>query len=312
MKILIVRNDNIGDLICTTPAIEALKKKYSNYQIDIVVNSYNFDAIYKNTFVDNVYCYTKPKHKKNIMDKIKAAFGKLKILYKIRKENYDSVIVMRRGYSKSAEIFSKITNAKYKIGVQNKIGKDDYNIHVEKKKIQHEVEFCFDCLDFFNVKIGDEKTRFFINDSFKIKYNKYSNYIGFHISARMNNNQMSYNKLLKILEPFKGEKIIITAEPKDYDFAFRLESELGIKFVETDSFIDLGGLFSNLKHVLTLEGGAMHLAPAVGTKTAALFGQSEINRWYPWGYKDLVIQDESKIAENINISEIIEYLKKNL
>lgn len=26
MKMLLVRNDNIGDLICATPAIEALKK----------------------------------------------------------------------------------------------------------------------------------------------------------------------------------------------------------------------------------------------------------------------------------------------
>ena len=37
-KIHLVRNDNIGDLICTTPAIEALRKKYPNNQIDIVIN----------------------------------------------------------------------------------------------------------------------------------------------------------------------------------------------------------------------------------------------------------------------------------
>jgi len=41
-KILLVRNDNVGDLICTTPAIEALRKKYPDAQIDIVVNSYNY------------------------------------------------------------------------------------------------------------------------------------------------------------------------------------------------------------------------------------------------------------------------------
>ncbi|HDX6325756.1 TPA: lipopolysaccharide heptosyltransferase family protein, partial [Campylobacter fetus subsp. venerealis] len=39
MKILLIRNDNIGDLICTTPAIEALRKHFRNDQIDIVVNS---------------------------------------------------------------------------------------------------------------------------------------------------------------------------------------------------------------------------------------------------------------------------------
>ncbi len=49
-KILLVRNDNIGDLICTTPVVEALRKKYPQSQIDIVVNSYNYCAIVNNPF----------------------------------------------------------------------------------------------------------------------------------------------------------------------------------------------------------------------------------------------------------------------
>ncbi len=53
----------------------------------------------------------------------------------------------------------------------------------------------------------------------------------------------------------------------------------------------------------------MHLGPAVGIKTIALFGQSKINRWYPWGYKDLSLQDKSKQAENIPIDNIKRLLK---
>jgi len=64
MKVLLVRNDNLGDLICTTPAIEALRKKYSKAKIDIVVNSYNYLGIRNNPFVDKIYIYTKPEHKK--------------------------------------------------------------------------------------------------------------------------------------------------------------------------------------------------------------------------------------------------------
>jgi hypothetical protein len=28
-------------------------------------------------------------------------------------------------------------------------------------------------------------------------------------------------------------------------------------------------------------------------------GQTNIDKWYPWGYKALVIQDKNKIANNI-------------
>ena len=57
MKILLIRNDNIGDLICTTPAIEALRKHFRNDQIDIVVNSYNECVIKNNQFINKISIY---------------------------------------------------------------------------------------------------------------------------------------------------------------------------------------------------------------------------------------------------------------
>lgn len=310
MKILLVRNDNIGDLICTTPAIEALKKKYPSYSIDIVVNSYNYSAIEQNPFINKIYCYTKPKHVTGFINKLIAGIKKLKIILKIRKEKYDVVIVLRRKYSKSAELFSKITNAKYKIGAKNIKGKDGFNIYVDIKEKQHEVEFCFDCLDFFGVKNNEEKTFFYINKELENKYLLFKDFYCFHVSARMKNNQLSEDKISEILEKLDKNNIILTAEPKDYAMADNLSKKFKIKFVKTSSFIDLGALFKNLKFVITLEGGAMHLAPAVGTKTIALFGQSEISRWYPWGYENLVIQDSSKVANNIKVEDILELLNK--
>lgn len=304
-KILLVRNDNVGDLICTTPAIEALRKKYPLAQIDIVVNSYNYSAIDQNPFVNKIYCYTKPKHKKTIKDKIKAAFGKLKIIYDINRENYDVVIVLRSDFSKSAQLFSKITNAKYKVGVKNPRGKDDFNIYIAFDKKMNEVDFCYESIKSFGVIKDNENTKFYVPFNLIEKYAQFKNFIAFHISARVLNNQMSYDKLYLILNELKDKNIIITAEPKDYELALKLEKNLNIKFIKTDSFIDLGGLFSNLQLLITLEGGTMHLSPAVGTKTLALFGVSDINRWYPWGYKDLVIQDQSKIANNIDVKIII-------
>ncbi|MGP2657899.1 glycosyltransferase family 9 protein [Malaciobacter sp. WC5094] len=311
-KILLVRNDNIGDLICTTPSIEALRKKYPSAQIDIVVNSYNFEAINNNKFVDKIYCYTKPKHKKGFLEKLKAGIGKLKILIDIKKEKYDAVIVLRSDYSKSAELFSKITNAKYKVGVKNKRGKDDFNLYVDFDGNMNEVDFCYSCLDFFGVKKDYEKTTFYIPSNMINSHLKYYGYSAFHISARMKNNQMSFNKLVDIVNSLPSDKFIITAEPKDYKIAKMISKMCNIEFKKTTSFLDLGALFCNLKLLVTLEGGAMHLAPAVGLKTIALFGVSPLERWFPWGYKELVIQDKSLIAENIDKNLIISKIKENI
>lgn len=310
-KILLVRNDNLGDLVCTTPAIEALRKKYPNNQIDIVVNSYNYSAIYKNPFVDKIYCYTKPKHKKKISEKIKAALGKLKILWQIKKENYDIVIVFRSGYSKSAELFSNITNAKYKIGVKNKKGNDNFNIYVPFHSNMHEVEFCFECVKALNVFHNEEKTIYFLDNKKTDNFKSYNDIVLFHISARMKNNKMSLKKLKTVFDNINID-FYITAEPQDIEMAKELSRKKNIKYIPTSSMDDLAQVISKSRMFITLEGGAMHIAPALGVKTIALFGVSNINRWHPWGYKDLVLQHDSHIAEDIDNSKIAKKILENI
>ena len=311
-KILLVRNDNLGDLICTTPAIEALRKKYPSNQIDIVVNSYNYSAIRNNPFVDKIYCYTKPKHKKSLKDKIKAGLGKAKILWQIRKENYDVVVVFRSGYSKSAELFSNITKASYKVGVKDKKSKDNFNIHIQADHNKHEVEFCYDCLKPFEVEQSDEKTFFYISKDDMKKYERYKNHILFHISSRVKENRYPKEKFKEVIDGVNFDNILITAEPNDIENAKWLEKNTKAKFIQTSSFEDLTGLIANMKLFITLDGGAMHVAPALGVKTISISGKTNMNKWYPWGYKELVIQDNSKVAKNIDSKKIVKAIEENM
>ena len=309
MKILLVRNDNLGDLIYTTPAIEALRKKYPNATIDIVVNSYNFLGIRNNPFVDNIFVYTKPKHVKGF-DKVKALFGKIKIMSDIFFAKYDASVVFRSGYSSSAEQFSNLSKAPMRIGIKDKKNRDNFTHHIEVLPNKHEVEFCIDCLKPLGVEYNCENTYFYIEDKYVEKFKDYNGIILFHISARMKPNQISFTKLKRIFTKLKQE-IFITADPKDWDMARSLENEK-IKFIKTNNFLEWAGVIKNSKLFVTLEGGAMHIAPAIGVKTIALFGKSNSNRWCPWGYKDLVLQDTSKIAENIDEELIINKIKENM
>ncbi|MBM3273219.1 glycosyltransferase family 9 protein, partial [Candidatus Kaiserbacteria bacterium] len=40
-RILVIRRDNIGDLICTTPLLAALRKQWPHAWIGVLANSYN-------------------------------------------------------------------------------------------------------------------------------------------------------------------------------------------------------------------------------------------------------------------------------
>src|SRR3990170_2033924 len=113
-KILFIRRDNIGDLICTTPAIHAVREKYPNAKIGILVNTYNADAIVNNPDIDEVYVYEKAKH---VPDKNKHSvwWSNLKLLLKIRKERYE-VAIGCGSYSPRLARYTFLTGAGIRIG----------------------------------------------------------------------------------------------------------------------------------------------------------------------------------------------------
>ena len=63
-RILILRRDNIGDLVCTTPLIDALRARYPRAWLGALVNTYNADVLAGNPALDEVFVYEKLKHRR--------------------------------------------------------------------------------------------------------------------------------------------------------------------------------------------------------------------------------------------------------
>ena len=62
MQFLIIRRDNIGDLVCTTPLLTALRARYPNAWIGVLANAYNAPALQHNPDIDEIFAYQKRKH----------------------------------------------------------------------------------------------------------------------------------------------------------------------------------------------------------------------------------------------------------
>ena len=56
-KILLVRSDNIGDVICTTPCFEALKQRFPKAIIAVLVCRLGEEVVQGNPFLDEIYVY---------------------------------------------------------------------------------------------------------------------------------------------------------------------------------------------------------------------------------------------------------------
>lgn len=105
MKILIIQQKMIGDVLTSSILFEALKKEYPNSELHYLINSHTYPVVENNPFIDK-FLFVTPEIEEN-----KLKF--LSFLYSIKKEKYNTVIDV---YSKfSSNLMTKFSGAKIRI-----------------------------------------------------------------------------------------------------------------------------------------------------------------------------------------------------
>ena len=84
MKILVIQQKMIGDVLTSSILFEALRKRYPEAQLDYLINSHTFPVVQNNPNIDNFVLFT--KEIENSKTKL------LKFSKSIRHMQYDIVI----------------------------------------------------------------------------------------------------------------------------------------------------------------------------------------------------------------------------
>jgi len=88
-KILIIRNDHIGDFVLSTAIFRELKKQYPESKIVLITSKTNKSLAEKNKNIDEIWKLEIPKYKFRVIWKY------IKTAWKIRKEKFDIGIDLR-------------------------------------------------------------------------------------------------------------------------------------------------------------------------------------------------------------------------
>ncbi|MFB9053013.1 glycosyltransferase family 9 protein [Formosa undariae] len=124
MKVLIIQQKMIGDVLATSIMFEALKDKYPNAELHYVINSHTFPVVEHNPFIDYFHFFT-PEHEKSKFELYK--FAKY-----LSQEKFDIVIDV---YSKiSSKVITFLSHAKTKISIDKGRKSLIYN-HTFKNKL---------------------------------------------------------------------------------------------------------------------------------------------------------------------------------
>ena len=319
MKILLIKQTSLGDVLHMTPVIRALKKWKPESEIDIVTDKRALEILKNNPYINKLYVLDIYKYEKEIFKSPLKFFSTIKEFFshikEVRKKKYDIAIDLQ-GLERSV-IFLYLCKAKKKYA-KGKWAFVKSNYYVDINAIVGLISFLnfFDCpndgvdLDYFLPETIEEdfnKTIERIKQTKKFEIEK--DYIVFSPFSRWETKDLSVNKAREIIAEIKKLKDIqiIVSATSDYNKECK-------KIVEGfDNVLDSSGLFNltelaylikNSKCMLTVDSFPMHTGCAFKKPLIAIFGPTSEIRVGP-------IAENSEVfrADNIECEKC--YKRKN-
>lgn len=324
-KFLLIRRDNIGDLICTTPAIHELRRKFPQAKIAVLVNSYNADVVTNNPDIDEIYVYEKAKHVED-RNRFSVWLKNLKVLLRIRRERYDVAIGCGYKYSPNLARYTFLTGAKNKVGYVA-CGSESfyYNCPVtELSEPLHEVAASFKLLEPLGITGEPSKLILAPDIDEKEKTLRYlksqglehNNIVAMHISSRKENNRWPAERFIELgnelIKKYNVMPLLLWApgsgknprHPGDDEKAAEIAKNMvSTPFLyKTTMLKELIAAISVCKLVVCCDGGAMHIAAALGKPIISIWGSTDKRRWSPWKVENIILQKGRNAAE-VNAEE---------
>ena len=319
MKILLIKQTSLGDVLHMTPVIRALKKWKPESEIDIVTDKRALGILKNNPYINRLYVLDIYKYEKEIFKSPLKFFSTIKEFFshikEVRKKKYDIAIDLQ-GLERSI-IFLYLCKAKKKYA-KGKWAFVKSNYYVDINAIVGLISFLnfFDCpndgvdLDYFLPETIEEdfnKTIERIKQTKNFEIEK--DYIVFSPFSRWETKDLSVNKAREIIAEIKKLKDIqiIVSATSDYNKECK-------KIVEGfDNVLDSSGLFNltelaylikNSKCMLTVDSFPMHTGCAFKKPLIAIFGPTSEIRVGP-------IAENSEVfrADNIECEKC--YKRKN-
>ena len=124
MKVLVIQQKMIGDVLTSSILFEALRHKYPNAQLHYLINEHTYPVVENNPFIDHFIFFTKKEESSK-----KALFNFAK---KIKQQHFDVIIDV---YSKlSSNIISAYSRAKTKISYHKTYTTPVYHHNIKRLK----------------------------------------------------------------------------------------------------------------------------------------------------------------------------------
>lgn len=306
-RILVVRTDRIGDVILTLPVITALRRKFTNAHIAMLIRHYTTDIVQENPDINEIIFDDDGTREISLMQQVR----------NIRAKQFDVVVVAKpswrlalmffcagipvrigTGYRLYSFLFNKKINEHRRFGERHEA---EYNLRLLQPLGFIPTEKIYPKLVANKNNIDDIKMML-------LKYNIQATemFIILHPGSGGSSKNWSASKfaaLGKIIAENYSLKIIVTGSKNEAALVQNVVAFIGENAVQLQEQLSLQqfiALVSLAKLFIANSTGPLHIAAALGVHVVGLFPQHPSmgsTRWGPCTEKKYLFSPENKPAD---------------
>lgn len=315
-RILVIRRDNIGDLVCTTPLIHALRQRFPQGWLGALVNSYNAPVLSGSPDLDEIFVYTKAKHREAEQSLPGIFWRRLQMLRRLRRMGLDDVIIATPVPQVRMVRMARWLKPRRVIAF-GPCGAD-LELPLTTEPL-HEVEHVFRAAREYGIEGMPPAC------SIRSTATADADRIAIHISARKPSQRWPAERFVALIRmlhqthPDLRFRLLWAPgpvddprHPGDDEKAGSILQALGASGIEcpiepvaTRTLPELIQALAGCGALICADGGAMHLGAGLGLPIICLFGDSSTERWRPWEVPCRVLQKPSRQVTDIAVEEVV-------
>jgi len=329
-NILVIKLDEIGDVVLCTPLLRELRRNYRDSRITLVVKPEVENLIELCSYVDEILTYEFKD--KSIFSPIKKRlsefqFSRKYLLYR----KYDLAIIPRWDIDYyNATYLAYFSGSRIRISYSENIStsKQKYNKNYDfllsstlnNNELKHEVQRNLDILRFIKCKVDNETLELWaakedstLSKEIFCKYNLQNNclVVALGIGALNNKRKWPINNYIGLCEYLLDKfdiNILLLGGSEDRELGDKITSNIKKKIVNLAGKTTLREVYSILKKCNLYIGndtGLMHIAAAASVpvieischpKNGNKGHENSPMRFGPWGVKNIVLQPDSSLS----------------
>jgi len=275
MKALIIRNDRIGDMVLTLPAIIVLKKRFKDSLITVLASKTNFEVL-----------KLLPFEVKILIDN-----GFFKNVKELRNRNFDIGIDFVMNWRGLNPLLLYSGNVRKKIGFYYPFREIFYDITVRQDNRLSLLRQNFLLLK----KLGIDEEIGFPIENLNIKKSDKNIDIVFHPGGYYPSQRWPLEYFIELMKRIKehGFRFAIIGVRMEKNILEKIRDEFpDEEYLIDASLMEIASVMKKAKLFIGNNSGPLHLASLIGISTISFLGPTNPFLFWPQGKKDFVFKKE--------------------